>query len=137
MVCLFVAEPFFQNNGMKPNSNRICIFTPNELYSQINEVSKEFMLQNLKVDLGSRRISLPKVLEVYRSDFDGQGTESFWKECLPFCDKEQKKAICACFAEGSSPAFSISFHSYTWKYHSSFILHEIKDKSDSFQTEDI
>ena len=76
---------FLLNTGDTACPSEIPVLTVDNLDSQINSQTADFIQRNTSVDISKRTITIPKMCEVFRNDFAHESTGSVADVCLRFC----------------------------------------------------
>jgi hypothetical protein len=111
---------FILNTGDVSCPQQVPVLRSTSLESQLQIASREFVKRLLSVDNQKRLIILPKVCEIYRHDFGGDGeSSSFHSTCLSFCvnllSTEERVKITK-FMVGDTP-YAIKFAPCAEQYH--------------------
>ena len=84
---------FVLNHGFIGERNTVPILRANNLHSQLNKTSTDFIQHILAIDSTKRVVVLPEVCKLYRYDFGDGGVISILKMALRFLDRDKWEAL--------------------------------------------
>lgn len=109
---------FVLNHGDLSCPKAVMVLQPEQLEEQLNAASSQHIKKNVKVDREKRVILVPKVCDVFRSDFaiEGPGgAAACLQYCLGFMEEDQVNQIQDILRD--NPNIAIKFQPITEFYH--------------------
>lgn len=90
---------------------------PDKLEEELRQITELFLKNHIKVDISKKIVTLPKVCDVYRNDFEGTA-----KTCVEYCLKYLNESIQSKLSEILEKSPSLVSYKYE---QSSDIFHNI------------
>ncbi|PIK62350.1 hypothetical protein BSL78_00668 [Apostichopus japonicus] len=95
----------------------ISVYSGTNIDSALDAATKSYLGSEMTVDDEKEVISLPKLLQWYRTDF-GQTSHEVVRWTLPFLDEAKKKKIEEILNKSDSSEIAVSYNEYNWHLNS-------------------
>lgn len=120
---------FILNNGNSSQPRHVTILNPNILDEQLSLMTRSFLNDYFHIDTAKKILTLPKVCDVYRGDFNGDINEII-QFCLQYLDEEKQAILLSLLENKSLYSFTVKYGQSTDKFHSNLILESYKGNTD-------
>jgi hypothetical protein len=89
-----------QNHGTLANLAWVPVLSPDNLESELNNYCTAFLQKELNIDRRRKTVTLPKICEVFRSDYGNGDSLSCILFCSQFTDDESRDTLMDLIDEG-------------------------------------
>lgn len=112
---------FLLNTADMSCPRSVPVLNPSDFEEQIETQTAAFIRRSVTVDPVKRHVVLPKVMDVYRSDFTTDSSTAPSYECLRYCfrymDMDMATKIRALYDEGNTNPLVLKYHPLSEQFH--------------------